>query len=274
MSDTQQRATANLRPVDFDDPPVVETVLGVSFAPIRGWTLLHFGLLWAAKFRAHYSIADIRAPKGPIDPSDLGFSVGDDADLGTFPVRCRYMNDSRTELVHVQRNGFVRHWRATPQVPDYQHYDIFRPLFERDWRAFTEFLVEERLPSPEPWRAQVTYINHFVRGREWQSLSELPKLFPVLANSKFGEWQDLKLSSFSLGYELAGGAVRLQIEGQPGLRKSDGKEIIQLSLSATGTPSGSDPAALLEWLDIGHRAVVVNFRDFTAPKLHEIWRIK
>jgi hypothetical protein len=31
---------------DFGAPPVVETALGVEFAPLRKWSVPHFGVFW------------------------------------------------------------------------------------------------------------------------------------------------------------------------------------------------------------------------------------
>ena len=96
-----------------------------------------------------------------------------------MPVRCWFINRDETQLVQIQNNCFIRNWRRTDLTPDYLHYDVIRPLFQRDWMLFQEFLREQGLSRPTPWQCEVSYINHFVRGRDWNDYSDLNKLYPV-----------------------------------------------------------------------------------------------
>ena len=80
--------------------------------------------------------------------------------------------------------------------------------------------------------------------------------------------------SFMTVFELPDNAGTLQVVLQPGIRKRDNKEIIQFSLTATGKPAGSRLKDILDWLDLGHVAVVSSFRDLTTPEMHSYWGIK
>jgi uncharacterized protein (TIGR04255 family) len=268
--------SVSARRVDFEAPPVVETTLGVLFAPIPGWNLLHYGVLWQESLRDKYVNAAIKAPTGPVEASEVLTQNEEQVDLGMLPVRCRYTNADQTQLLHIQRNAFSRHWRATAECPEYQHYDTFKPIFKSDWEIYTAFLARHTLPVPAVWQWQVTYINHLVRGREWQSLTEIRELFPAMHNTQFGSgrWAQMLLGSFALSYSIPNSDASLEIVANPGIRQSDQKEIVQLSLCATGKPGGSDTSAILQGFDLGHDAIVENFRDFTAPRLHKIWGIQ
>jgi len=259
--------------VDFKAPPVVETSLELALAPIRDWSLVHFGCIWSERFRDSYPKAEIRMPSGPVDLPDVDVRTAD-PDLGSLPLRCRFTDDSDNQLLHIQSNRFIRSWRATEKHPDYQHYDNLLPLFERDWLQFIDFLRTYHLSLPEIWQCEVTYINHLVRGREWESPNDLVDMFPSLQQSSFSNSHDLKLTSFAMGYQIGDGPARLQIVGQPGLRESDGKEIIQLSLTARCTPAASEWESIVQSLNFNHLAVVQNFREFTSAKLHSLWGIK
>lgn len=260
------------RLIDFDSPPVVETTLGVSFAPIQEWTLLHHGMLWVESLRGRYASAGITAPAGPIEPREFLVDTKGDFIAG-LPVQSRYVNEDNTQLLHVQRNSFVRHWRATADCHEYQHYDKFLPLFESDWKEFLNFLDRNRLSPPAVWQWQVTYINHLLRGREWQSLDDIPELFPALGGVEFGSgrWKSMKLGPFALQFAAADD-VCLQIVCSPGIRASDQQEILELSLTATGKPSSSDLQDVTHGFDAGHAAIVDNFAAFTSGRLHELWR--
>ena len=77
--------------VDFESPPVVETVLGVEFAPIRGWAVPHFGLYWN-EVRSEFPRFDVHAPlpsqieRFDDSPPPFVFRL----EPGPPPVRCRH----------------------------------------------------------------------------------------------------------------------------------------------------------------------------------------
>ncbi len=82
------------------------------------------------------------------------------------------------------------------------------------------------------------------------------------------------MASFATAYTLPGDRGTLQFVSQPGIRKSDGAEIIQLTVTALGRPNSSEESDIMEWLDFGQSAVVQGFTDFTSENAHSIWRKK
>jgi len=261
---------ATHRIVDFQRPPVAETALGVVFAPIAKWNLFHFGLFWE-EVRQHYPTTEL---KGAAGPGELRFSAAEGVDFNALPVRGLFVDPTRTQLIQVQRNAFIRNWRQTERTTEYEHYENVRPLFERDWKTFTGFLQAESLGEVEVVQCEVTYINHLVRGREWENFEDVSRIFRVWSGEAVGQLRASQMVSFMTAYELPANAGRLQVVVQPGLRKSDSKEIIQFVLTATGKPSGSRVSDILQWLDVGHVAVVTSFRDLTTPEMHKHWGIK
>src|SRR5882672_11751139 len=121
MASTEQRLVTH-RIVDFERPPVAETALGVVFAPISKWSLLHFGLFWE-RVRRDYPQTDLVPAPGP---GELHFSP-EGLDLKAFPIRAMFIDPTGTQLVQVQRNAFIRNWRQTEQTSQYQHYENVRP---------------------------------------------------------------------------------------------------------------------------------------------------
>jgi len=256
--------------VDFERPPVAETALGVVFAPLSRWSVLHFGLFWD-RVRANYPTTEIKAASGP---GELRFSAGEGLDFNSFPVRALFVDATGTQLVQVQRNAFIRNWRQTEQTPQYEHYENVRPLFERDWDTFCKFVDQESVSAVEVVQCEVTYINHLVRGKEWENFEDVSRIFRVWSGGSVGSLRASQMVSFMTAYELPDNSGRLQVIVQPGIRKSDSKEIIQFVLTATGRPATSKMADILKWLDIGHIAVVTSFRDLTTPEMHSLWGIK
>jgi len=264
------------RIVDFDRPPVAETALGVVFAPLSRWSALHFGLLWE-RFRSRYPRTEIKlaTPAVQAAPPQAGptgvFSFADSMD---FPIRALFIDSNGNELIQVQRNAFIRNWRQTEQTTEYQHYDNVRPRFERDWKAFSEFLSDENLGSIDVVQCEVTYINHLVRGQDWETFEDVSKVFRVWSGGNVGTLKASQMASFMVAYDLPKSLGRLQVVVQPGIRKTDSKEIIQFGLTATLKSDGSGLPEILAALDSGHVAVVTGFRDFTTAEMHSHWGIK
>jgi hypothetical protein len=94
-------------------------------------------------------------------------------------------------------------------------------------------------------------------------------MFPFWSH-RLSERADLDVGAFSFSAALPDGRGQLQVVANPVLR-SDGKEAIQLSITASGKPRGSDDGQILEWLDLGHDYVVNFFADFTSPDMHSFW---
>jgi len=258
------------RIADFENPPVVETVLGVFFSPLHGYGALHQGVFWH-RVRTRYPRYELMSPIGELEvrlgPQGLQSFQG----LQPFPIRSLLIDESNAQLVQLQANGFLRNWRKVPGVPGYIHYDVMRPSFERDWIEFLNFLGDERLASPEVFEAQVTYINQFVRGFEWETYDDFRRILT--------EWipfhrsdiiSNLKLMSFHEAYQLKDGSGRLELVAQPAIRQ-DGKEILQLTITAAGKPRSNSTEDLMAWLDSGHAAVVGTFVEATSQEAHKIW---
>lgn len=253
------------RIVDYERPPVVETVLGVFFAPLQGFGLLHQGVFWD-RVRRCYPKYELMAAIGETE-----LRIGPQG-MQPPSVRALLVEESGGQLVQVQNNGFFRNWRKSPNVPGYIHYDIMRPSFERDWTEFLKFLHSEQLPEPEIMEAQVTYINQFARGVDWDTQDELNQLFRAPAVPPQNELiSGLKMHSFLKVYELRDGAGRLEVAGQPAIRQIDGKEIMQFTLTAAGKPRYGSTDDLLTWFDMGHAAVVRTFDDMTSDEAHRKW---
>jgi uncharacterized protein (TIGR04255 family) len=257
-----------MRLVDFANPPVVETAFAVVFAPIKSWSLLHYGLLWD-RYREAYPFPEVKLPTGSVQIEALDLALGQSVDLRSLPLRCWFVDASRTQLIQVQNNAFIRNWRKTDAPLHYIHYDEFRPLFIEDWATYKNFLADEQLTQPEVWQCEVTYVNHFLRGREWQSLADVRRMFPFWAQ-RVSNREDFDVNAFSFSAALPDKQGQLRVISNPVLR-SDGKEAIQFTITASGKPMGSTDAQIIEWLDLGHRYVVNFFADFTSPTMHTFW---
>ena len=267
--------TSNLP--DFERPPVVETVLGVEFSPLGGWDLRYYGLLWEA-IREDYPEFTVQPPLSPSE------QVGPDNTLARNvvvsmlgiagpPIRAWFVDRSNTRLVQVQEDRFLHNWRKVEGHEPYPHYDqILRPAFEREWTRFLSFLEKYRIEPPTVERWEVTYVNHFERGHEWQSLDELHRLFSGWAPTPTYKFLPLaEALRLEVVYPIKEVAGHLSITVHPAVRVRDKKEVLQVNVTARGRTRSSDVGEILRCLDIGREWVVRGFTDFTSEELHNLW---
>lgn len=260
----------------FGDPPVIETVLGVEFAPIEGWSIPHFGLFWDT-VRSDFPKSKVLPPldsqierfDAPVVPQGLSISMLESPD-----VRCWFIAPDDRTLLQVQRNRFVFNWKKEGATDTYPHYDsAIRPSFEKYWARYLAFMTSAELPVPEVLQCEVSYINHLEIQKGWSSPAELSKVFPLLAERK---WQSFlpepEALAFEARFRLPNNRGRLRISSRPAIRSADGKEIIQLTLTVRGKPDGPSTDQVLEWLDFGRDWVVRGFADFTTKRMHDIWK--
>lgn len=253
---------------DFRQPPVAETSLGLYFPALSAWSFVHFGALWE-KFKDKYPKPEYRPPiQMPTQPQQVLMQVL--ADFGKFPIRTCFVDNSSTQLVQVQSDCFFHNWRKTAETPQYQHYENIRPTFVQDWETFCKFLEENSFQRPQISRCEMTYFNHLVRGEDWQSISELPSMFPAWQVSGTSEpLSKVEMVNLSVWYEHSGGKVQVSLS--PGIRQTDGKEVIQLTVTATATPAGSTDEELFNCLDTCHETAVVSFLKLTSEPLQKKW---
>jgi uncharacterized protein (TIGR04255 family) len=260
---------------DFADPPVIETVLGVEFAPLEGWKIPHFGLYWQV-IRDEYPQFEIHPPLATAEevrtPEDRIFQAVMVELLTHPPVRCWYLDAATTRLLQIQTNRFIHNWRKTGSDETYPRYERIRPLFEREWHRFVEFLAREKLGAPEPVRCEVTYVNHLVKGKEWEDVAHLDRVFPVWTGQRSGpSLQRPKAVAINVSYAMPEDRGQLGVQVQPTIRQRERKEILQLTLTAKGKPASPSLADVLAWFDLGRECVVRSFCDFTSPEMHKLW---
>jgi uncharacterized protein (TIGR04255 family) len=263
---------------DYDNPPVIETALGVQFAPLDKWQITHFGSFFEF-IKKEYPHTEVNPPLAEdIETPGLRFiqPAVPKVEVVTSPmVRCWFLNEPKTELIQLQNDRLIHNWRKVSGTEPYPHYETTRPAFERDWKMFGEFLDSYGLGEPDVRQCEVTYVNHIDRGAGWETFEDLPKVFPCWAGrSSQGYLPSPESVSFNLNCLIPENKGRLRITMLHAFRFSDAKETLQLTVSARGKPASGSTSDILEWLDLGREWVVRGFTDFTSETVHELWRRK
>lgn len=261
---------------DFAQPPVDETALSVQFAPIPGFSIPHFGLYWA-RVRNEYPRFELQQPIQNVTEqfgSNLPFSNQLGIAFLQLPdIRCWFLDPNGNRLIQVQRDRLVHNWRKVTGTETYPRYPELRESLQKEWWRFCDFLKDEKLERPKINQCEVTYVNNIEYGKGWKDYGELDKVIAALATPKLrGRFlPDPERTSMQVTYCLEEYAGRLYVSFIPVIRSRDGKEVLQMTLTARGAPKSSSEEDVFDWLDLGRKWIVRGFADFTTAEMHNIW---
>jgi uncharacterized protein (TIGR04255 family) len=267
---------------DYATPPVVETVLGVQFDRLPGFTNAQLGAFWRSLDIAEWpSVAD--AP--PVQPQFERFnevakwSRGLQFQLTPIPPgRVQIKNRSGDRMIQAQNGRLHFNWLRNTGA-DYPRYENVRAGFVDSYQRFAGFVDQSDVGQLQPNQWEVTYINHIPRGTVWSSpddwtffgpLRGVPTIDGVVQAEDFtGQWH----------FVIPGQRGRLHIEWQHALNAMPDQpeqEIIQLTLTARG-PLGSKSnivQAMLDGLDLGRETIVRTFAQLMSDTANKFWGLK
>ncbi|GMU82710.1 MAG: TIGR04255 family protein [Phycisphaerales bacterium] len=267
----------------FDRPPVAETVLGAQFDEVKGFTSAHLGLFWGWLCeRARWNhLADDWSDvtdAQPIEPAYERFPEA--SEWGAFRAKIRISqkaasrlqirNRTVTRMVQIQNGRIHLNWTGEGKQ-EYVRYARLQPEFEELFDAMNRF-AEQYGFGPLNWNQwEITYINHLVCGRDWESPGDWPALFNAVPGIPTAELP-VRLDSFGATwrFEIPPELGRLHAEVRHvRIGTSDGPEALLLSLTARG--SGSDRESILAGLASGRSAIVRTFAQLTSDVAQAKW---
>jgi len=274
MSDTPEHDLP-----DFDNPPVVETVLSAQFERLTALRTVHLGLFWQRVRREfpnvqeHPALAPILEQAGEPVPQAVQLSFQPQESL-PLP-RLWLLNQGGSELMQIQNDRFVKNWRKGEANAEYPHYTpVIKPAFERDFTEFQTFVADEKLGEIKVSQCEVTYVNHIIAGEGWSKRDEIEKIFTFcklpFAESYPGRPEGLAyLARFPILGPNNEWIGRLHVEVLPAISISDNKPMYALNFTARGMYGSG-----IEFFDIGRRWIVKSFENLTTEHMHQIWRKK
>ncbi|WP_423915917.1 TIGR04255 family protein [Candidatus Poriferisodalis sp.] len=277
MPVAQNAPTGSARPPglpDFAQPPVVETVLGVSFHEVPELDTIQLGRLWerhlAQDFPKFEEAPPYEAPVERFAPEIGAEGPALSLRVGVPPRRVLF--SAGNDLLQVQRDWFAFNWRKTSERQTYVRYEAGRVRFEKYYKMLEGFLAEEAGTSLHPTQCEVTYVNHIdVAG------VDEPLLDSVLGDLALQGGTHLPLPDdieFSCHYDmglLGETRGRLHVTARTATRRIDASRFVLLTLTARGMPHSPDLDGVLAFLDNGREWVVTGFDELTTGTMHERW---
>jgi uncharacterized protein (TIGR04255 family) len=267
---------------NYANPPVVETVLGVQFDRLAGFTNAHLGAFWKTLDSTEWpEVAD--AP--PLQPQFERFTDAAKWARGLHfqltpipPGRMQIKNRAGDRMIQVQNGRLHFNWLGDPDS-SYPRYETVRSGFVESLERFTRFVGEANVGRFQPNQWEVTYINQIPRGTIWSTpadwtffepLRGVPTIEEVVKGEDFtGEWH----------FVMPNQRGRLHIEWQHVLRAVPDEpehEMIQLTLTARGPLEAAtgDSQRIFDGLDLGRETIVRTFAKLMTREANRQWGLK
>ncbi len=267
---------------EFANPPLVEVALSVQFAPLAKLRSAQIGALWAAIFRRDFPRTEEHMPlPASREEFDRGVAPSVRVEFSDRPPvpRFWFLNEAGTELVQVQQDRFTRNWRKVGEGDAYPRYERIREAFGGNLAALEGFLRQEELGELVIGQCEITYVNHVLVGDDQPvgHVAQLERLLALLRPGcarldSGGTLDDLTVRARYTFREAAGTPIgRLHVDAEPGTRRSDGRSLVVLKLTARGKPEGAGIEESLRFLDRGREWVGRAFLEVTLPEIQAFW---
>lgn len=276
VPDPTAGSVSDIRLPDFADPPVVETVLGVSFLEVPQLTSTQIVRFWARHLadalpsdaeRAPY---DVPVERFPAPPPREELSVR----LRVEPPPTRFMFSAENHLVQIQSDWFAYNWRKTPARPDYERYEAGRERFQSHLEQFSAFLDADLEARLQPVQCEITYVNHIALPGPTDGAGPLGAVLRDVQPAAGVYLPEPHHAEFSSQYEMHAEDVvgRLHVSARTAtVDRDSGAPRVVLTLTARGAPPSGDLFGVLRFLDAGRVWIVCGFKDLTTPQMQERW---
>jgi uncharacterized protein (TIGR04255 family) len=250
---------------DYDRPPVIEVVYGVTFTPLKAWKLPHTGLFWQQiidEFPRCEQAAPIPGPEFV------------DSSTGLPIPRVWLINTADDRLVQLQPGRFLFNWRRRDDAGRYPRYKTLSERFFGLFREFQSFVVKTGLGEIEISGYELTYINHVFEQEDWEFPASVGRVIDHLS-WKRERYQFLPQPSainWQAGFEFPEGPGTLSVKLSPARHAKEGKDLLVLELSARGLPAEAPSNRIKGWFSHAHRWIVRGFEDLTSEEAQKaLW---
>lgn len=268
---------SNLLPT-YERPPLVETILGVQFDPLRSFRNAHLGIFWKRLGPSWPFVED--AP--PLEPQFERFTeedkwkgLGLSLSLSQVPQgRMQIRNSSKDRMIQVQNGRLIFNWLRQENAK-YPRYEAIRDEFKSYWDQFVAFVSEEGIGEVKPNQWEVTYLNHIPRTTVWNSVHDWDFLGAIARTTSLDEVVALESLAGQMLCTIPENRGRLHVSWQHG-RTEASSEVMVLNLTARGPVQAetNGTAAPFSGLDLGRRVIVRAFEKLMSKEANTFWGLK
>lgn len=255
----------------FERPPVIEVAFSVQFAPLPGFTSIHYGQFLECVNDKYPKTED----RGPVaDQFEPVTTPSVTAEAFNVPPlrRVFYLDESGNFLLQVQPSRFMTNWRKLQDTDQYPRFAAPYTRFRDGWDVFLHFAEERRLGHPRADQYELTYINH-LEAFDQPFPKAIEQLVPAFSWTSTRSIDFLPFPSgiaLVLRFPLPENNGSLHLKMELGRRNRDQKGVLVVDFTARG-PALPDWSNMNSWFAMAHEWVVKGFTDLTSQEAHRHW---
>ncbi|MEZ6086445.1 MAG: TIGR04255 family protein [Pirellulaceae bacterium] len=268
---------------EYENPPVVETILGIQFDRMPSFQNAHLGAFWKTLDSAKWPVVK-DAPPLPTRferfEETARWAKAIHLELTQDPTcRLQIRNHDGDRMIQLQNGRIHFNWLGQTGS-NYPRYNIIRNEFEVVLEKLVKFINQEQIGRFQPNQWEVTYVNHIPAGTVWNGpndwtfcrlLCPLPSVDNLFEGESFnGEWH------FRIPEERGRLYVTWQLAQQMDVQERD-DGFVRLSLTARGPVGNStDDVQVVfeEGLEVGRSIIVKTFKALMSDEANQFWGLK
>lgn len=261
----------------FQNPPLIERAISVTFKNLEQFTLGDFGLFWS-RIRVDFPVSEAK-PLVRQEHEEFGEFRPIQQQIQIVPEetlpRAFYRNPERGELVQIQSDRFSFNWIKTNTDHAYPHSEAVLKRFFTLLDNFTTFVAERQIGEIVPVQCELTNVNVIPVsdvGEAFPDVATVVRL-PQLSN----QYDCIKLESQIAGSKhllLADDGTpigRVHSLGQPSLQVETGEKAFRLDIVARGAPTAPSIAGVKAFLERAASAVNAVFLASVTQAGRQFW---
>lgn len=259
----------------FENPPVVETALGIQFHELTEFNSSHFGHFHQL-ICDRYPIAEDQPRLAPIVETFPKmdrlpqFSVTS----APKPERVWFKNPKdQSCLVQLQPDRFGFNWRKGSEEEPYPSYTKNSQLFLDEFQTFITFCKQHGW-DVQPNLCEVVYVNQIVPIEGESVIDLFASIFPGINWETSDNWlpdSNPEIATLNRVYEIPDQRGRLYVETGIAKDKERGDFLNLRVIGRTLHPS-NDPSDIQNTLKLAHDWVVNGFVSLTDDSVrHNRW---
>jgi uncharacterized protein (TIGR04255 family) len=258
---------------DYRNPPLNEVVLGVQFAPARGYQQIRAGEVWNL-YKSAFPLVEEMPPIPPIFEtfglSWPGAMINVDIVSGAMHNRFWFLSPGKSDLIQFQQDRLLHNWRKVGDGSnEYPRFEKMIADFEKEIR-----LLEVYFNGLDPQKlicnqAEVSYVNHIPLDKS-EGREKASDWFRF-ANFGAAEPDDMSFV-FRRALKDPSGVPTARLICEAGTNFNPlGARIFVLTLTVRGAPEDPTVAAVFKLLRLGREVIVKEFAAITTDSAQEIW---
>jgi uncharacterized protein (TIGR04255 family) len=268
----------------YESPPVVETVLGVQFASLVGFSTAHAGWFWKEYLEkigdSHLTWSRaVDAPRledhferfGQEDVWGPAFNVK--IALPSQSNRTQIFRSDEERMVQIQDSRLVLNWKK--QTKAYPSFNSLLPEFRELLHAFEAFSNEAGFGAPNYNQWEIVYVNQFKKGDTWQCPRDWSKIFPAVTIPSVPDAllkNNDETMSADWRFSLPQNRGRVYISPRQTRVPPKNEEVLNFTLVARGPITAQQTWE--QGFALAHDALNDTFTSITSIEAKERWKAK